>query len=49
MYLVINLPRHIATLGGVLLITASCMISYLLKCTGSPPPPPDVLAGPSYP
>ena len=37
MYLAINLPHHIATFGGVLLLTASNMISQLLKCTGSPP------------
>ena len=37
MYLSVNLPHHIATFGGVLLLTASHMISQLLKCTGSPP------------
>ena len=37
MYLAVNLPRHIATLGGVLLQTDSLMISQLLKCTGIPP------------
>ena len=37
MYLTVNLPLHIATLGGVLLLTASHMISQLLKCTGCPP------------
>ena len=37
MYLAVNLPRHIATLGGVLLLTDSHMISQILKCTGSPP------------
>ena len=37
MYLAINLPHHIAIFGGVLLLTASHMISQLFKCTGSPP------------
>ena len=37
MYLVVNLPHQITTLGDVLLLTASCMIIQLLKCTGSPP------------
>ena len=37
MYLAVNLPRHIATLGGVLLLTASHTISHILKFTGSPP------------
>ena len=37
MYLAVNLPHHIATFGGVILLTASHMISQLLKCTGSPP------------
>ena len=37
MYLAINLPHHIATFGGVLLLTASHKISQLLKCTGNPP------------
>ena len=37
MYLAINLPHHIATFGGVLLLTASHMIGQFLKCTGSPP------------
>ena len=37
MYLAVNLPCHIATLGGVILLTASLVISQLLKCTGSPP------------
>ena len=37
MYLAVNLPRHIVTLGGVLLLTASHIISQLLKCTDSPP------------
>ena len=37
MYLAVNLPHHIATLGRVLLLTPSQMISQLLKCTGSPP------------
>ena len=37
MYLALNLPHHIATFGSVLLLTASQMISHLLKFTGSPP------------
>ena len=37
MYPAVNFPHHIATFGGVLLLTASYMISQLLKCTGSPP------------
>ena len=37
MYLAVNLPLHIATFGSVLLLTASNMISQLLKCTGNPP------------
>ena len=37
MYLAVNLPRHIATLGGVLLLTASCMIIQILKYTRIPP------------
>ena len=37
MYLAVNLPHHIATFGGVLLLTDSYMISQLLKYTGSPP------------
>ena len=37
MYLAVNLPHHIATFGGVLLLTASQIISQVLKCTGSPP------------
>ena len=49
MYLVVNLPHQITTLGGVLILTASHMISQLLKCTGSTPPPPDALARPSDP
>ena len=36
MYLAVNLPLHIATFGSVLLLTASHMISQLLKCTGNP-------------
>ena len=36
MYLAINLPCHITTLGGVLLLTASCTIIQFLKYTGSP-------------
>ena len=37
MYLAVILPHHITTFGGVLLLTASHMISQLLKCTGNPP------------
>ena len=37
MYFTVNLPRHIATLGNVLLLTASCMIIQILKYTGSTP------------
>ena len=37
MYLAVNLLHHIATFGVVLLLTASHMISQLLKCTGSSP------------
>ena len=37
MYLAVNLPHHIATFGGVLLLTASYMISQLLKCKGNSP------------
>ena len=37
MYLAVNIPQHIATFGGVLLLTASHMISQLLKCTDIPP------------
>ena len=37
MYLAVNLPCHLATLGGVLLQTASCTIIQILKCTVSPP------------
>ena len=37
MYLVVNLPHKITTLGGVILLTASHMLSQILKCTGSPP------------
>ena len=37
MYPAVNPPHHIATFGSVLLLTASYMISQLLKCTGSTP------------
>ena len=37
MYLAFNLTHHITTLSGVLILTASHMLSQLLKCTGSPP------------
>ena len=37
MYLAVNLPHHITTFGGVLLLAASHIISQLLKCTGSSP------------
>ena len=36
-YLAVNLPHHTTTLGDVLLLTESCMISQILKCTGSNP------------
>ena len=37
MYLAVNIPRHIATLGGVLILTDSFIISQLFKFTGIPP------------
>ena len=37
MYLAVNLPRHITTLGGMLLLTASRMFRQILKCMGSLP------------
>ena len=37
MYLTVNIPHQITTFGGVLLLTASHIISQLLKCTGNPP------------
>ena len=37
MYLAVNLPRLIATLGGVILLTYYRMIIHILKCMGSPP------------
>ena len=37
MYLVVNFPLQIATLGGILLLNAYHIIIQLLKCTGSPP------------
>ena len=37
MYLAVNLPHHIATLGGVLLLTNYHMIKQLLKYTGITP------------
>ena len=37
MYLAVNIPRHIATLGGVLLLNDYRMIIHILKCTASPP------------
>ena len=37
MYLAINIPRYISTLGGILFLTASCTIIQIFKCTGSPP------------
>ena len=36
-YLIVNLPRHIATLGSVLLLTASRTITQIFKFTSSPP------------
>ena len=38
MYLAVNISRHIAILGSVLLLNASCMTSQILKCTGTPSP-----------
>ena len=49
MYFAVNIPRHIATPIGVILLTDYCMMVHILKCTGSPPLPPDVLARPSNP
>ena len=37
MYLAVNIPQQITTLGGELLLTSSHMIIQILKCTGSPP------------
>ena len=37
MYLAVNIPHHISTFGGVLLLAASHMINQILKCTGSLP------------
>ena len=37
MYLAVNLPHHIATFRSIILLTASHMISQLLKYTGNPP------------
>ena len=37
MYLAVNPPHHTVPLGGVLLLTASRMISQILKFTGRPP------------
>ena len=37
MYIAVNPPRHISTNGGILLLTASHMISQFLKCTVSLP------------
>ena len=38
MYLTVNLPRHISTLaGGILLLTAYCVIIQLLEYRDSPP------------
>ena len=37
MYLPINLPCHIATLSGVLILTAYLVIIQISKCMGSPP------------
>ena len=38
MYPAGNPPHQITTLGGVLLLTASHILSHILKFTGSPPP-----------
>ena len=37
MYLIVNTPHQITTLGGVLLLTASKMLIQILKCMGRPP------------
>ena len=37
MYLAVNIPHQITTLGGVLLRTVSHMIIQILKYTGRPP------------
>ena len=37
MYLVVNNPHHITTLGGVLLLPDAHMLRQILKCKGSPP------------
>ena len=49
MYLAANLIFHIATLGGVLLLTAYRIISQLLRFTGSPPQLLMRLHGPQIP
>ena len=46
MYLAVNIPRHITTIGSVLLLISSYMISQILKCTDSPPHPLMRLQGP---
>ena len=43
MYLVVKPPHQITTLGGVLFLIGSHTIIQILKCTGSPLPPPDAL------
>ena len=37
MYLIVNIPHQITTLGDVLLLPASHMIIHILKFTGSTP------------
>ena len=37
MYLAVNIPRHISTIGGVILLTAPHMIIQLLKYMGITP------------
>ena len=36
MYFAVNTPHHIATLGGVIVLTASTTINQILKFMGSP-------------
>ena len=37
MYVAVNLPHQITNIGGIILLTASHMLTQLLKCMGSPP------------
>ena len=36
MYLVVNPPHQITTLGGILILTASHMLVHIMKYMGSP-------------